>query len=200
MRISSIKQQVKRAERYSVFVDDKYSFSLSELGLINSGLHVGQEIDKEELEGLKDTALYDKFYNNVLNLLARRPRSEWEIHDYLKRKDSPAPLIEKILNKLSKNGYVNDKEFARIWIENRRLLRPTSRRKLIAELKQKRVSQEAITEAIGQDETDETQVLKDLIAKKRKIARYQDDQKLMRYLAGQGFNFDNIKSALGSQD
>lgn len=197
MKISAIKQQIKRAERYSVFIDDKYSFSLSELGLINSGLHAGQEIDKEGLENLKDTALYDKFYNNVLNLLARRPRSEWEIRDYLKRKNSPAPLIEKILNKLSKNGYVNDKEFARIWIENRRLLRPTSRRKLIAELKLKRISDEAITEAISQDETDEIQVLRDLAAKKRKIARYQDDQKLIRYLAGQGFNFGDIKNVLG---
>lgn len=196
MQITSIKQQIKREGRYSVFVDGKYSFSLSELGLINSGLHVGQEISKEELEKLKDTALYDKFYNNVLNLLARRVRSEWEIRDYLKRKNSPAPLIEEILNKLSNNNYVNDREFARMWVENRRLLRPTSRRKLMAELKAKRVSEEDIKKALEQDETDEEQVLKELVAKKRKIARYRDDQKLMRYLADQGFNYTDIKSAL----
>ena len=193
MTITDIKQQVKREGRYSIFIDGKFGFGLSESGLLSSGLYVGQELSKEEIEKLKDTALYDKFYNNVLNLILRRRRSEWEIREYLKRKNSPAPLVEELLNKLSNNNYVNDSDFARAWIENRRLLRPTSRRKLVLELKQKRVSEEVINEALGADTTDEKQVLKELITKKRKIARYKDDTKLMRYLISQGFNYHDIK-------
>ena len=46
MKITSIKQQVKRADRYSIYVDDKYSFSLSEQELLSIKIKVGQEVTK----------------------------------------------------------------------------------------------------------------------------------------------------------
>ncbi|MBI3624310.1 hypothetical protein HY218_01620, partial [Candidatus Saccharibacteria bacterium] len=48
MKITSIRQQTKRADRYSIFVDGKYAFSLSEGELITSGVHTGQELTKVE--------------------------------------------------------------------------------------------------------------------------------------------------------
>jgi regulatory protein len=62
------------------------------------------------------------------------------------------------------------------------------------ELKQKHVSEDVIRQTLEEDETDERDQLKALIAKKR--GRYPDRQKLMQYLARQGFRFDDIKSAL----
>lgn len=196
MKITAIKQQVKDHARYSIFVDDKFSFGLSELGLINSGIKIGQEISKEDLANYKDTSELDKLYGRVLNLLARRPRSEWEIRDNLKRKNVDPEKIDSILNMLSKRGYVDDKEFATRWVENRRLLKSISRRKLVVELKQKRISEDVISEVIAQDETDELEVLMDEIAKKRRQTRYQEDSKLIAYLARQGYNYGDIKQAL----
>jgi regulatory protein len=196
MKISAIKQQVKRTDRYSIFVDGKYAFSLSELGLIHNGLHTGQEIEKEELKKLKETSKTDKLYNRVLALVARRPRSEWEITEYLRRKDSPDSTTKEILNKLSKIGMVDNKKFAELWIENRRLLRPTSRRRLVQELKQKRIAEEIINEVLKADTADEMDVLNELIIKKRRQTKYHDNLKLMQYLARQGFSYSDIKSAL----
>lgn len=196
MKITAIKQQVKDHARYSIFVDDKFSFGLSELGLINSGIKIGQEISKEDLANYKDTSELDKLYGRVLNLLARRPRSEWEIRDNLKRKNVDPEKTDSILNMLSKRGYVDDKEFATRWVENRRLLKSISRRKLVVELKQKRISEDVISEVIAQDETDELEVLRDEIAKKRRQTRYQEDSKLIAYLARQGYNYGDIKQAL----
>lgn len=196
MQITDVKQQIKRSDRYSIFVDGKYAFSLSEGGLVDSRLHIGQEVTKEELEKLKDTALLDKIYNKVLGLLARRQRSEWEIREYLKRNETPPLLTEEILNKLSELNYVDDKKFATMWVENRRLLKSTSLRRLKLELKQKRVPDEMIQEVLVDDETDEKQVLRELVEKKQKITRYQDKQKLMQYLIRQGFNYGDIKDVL----
>ena len=98
MKITAIKQQVKNPGRYSVFVDEKYSFSLSELALVNSELKLNQELSKDELAKLKEESDLDKAYNRVLNLLARRARSEWEIRDYLKRKKYEQDTIDKLLN------------------------------------------------------------------------------------------------------
>lgn len=196
MKITDIKQQVKRQDRYSIYVDGKYAFSFSESELLNLGLRIGQEFPEGELEKLKKSAIEDKAYMRALDLIARRQRSEWELRDYLKRKDYEQDVIEKIVNRLSEAGYVNDKKFAEAWVNNRRLLKATSKRKLQMELRQKRVSDEVIREVLAEDETDEQQVLKDLIAKKRTQTKYQDEIKLKQYLLRQGFGYDDIRSVL----
>lgn len=196
MKITDIKAQVKREGRYSIFVDGKYSFSLSENELLNTGLKIGQEFDAPGLEQLKTKAVEDKAMMRAYDLLARRPRSRWEMQEYLRRKDYPTELIEKILNTLSDKGYLDDEKFARAWIENRRLLKKTSKRQLMLELQQKRISSDTISKVLAEDETDEQQVVRDVIAKKRTQTRYQDDQKLIAYLLRQGFSYDDIRSAL----
>lgn len=196
MKVTDIKQQVKRPDRYSVYVDGKYCCAFSEAGLLKSGLRVGQELSEQELNSIKDEAVLDKAKTRVFELIARRPRSQWEIEDYLKRKGYEPEIIQEILDVLSKLGYIDDLDFAKRWIANRRLLKSTSRRRLVQELRQKRVSDEIIEQALETDETDEREVLKELIARKRKQAKYQDDLKLMQYLARQGYNYDDIKSSL----
>lgn len=200
MKITDIKQQVKRADRYSIYVDEKYSFSLSESELLTLSLRIGQEFSKEGLTELKQKAVLEKGYDSCLGLIARRPRSEWELRDYLKRKDYEPEEINTILNMLSNRGYVNDTDFAHRWIESRRLLKATSKRRLRQELKQKRVPDEIIDEALVNDDTDEREVLKELIERKRNQTKYQDDLKLMQYLSRQGYNYDDIKSTLNDND
>jgi regulatory protein len=197
MKITDIKQQVKRQDRYSIYVDEKYIFSLSENELLNLGLKIGQEFTKDELEGLKVTAILDKAYDRALNLIARRLRSEWEIRDYLRRKDYTPALIDTIVNKLSMSGYVDDAKFAEAWVRNRRLLKPTSRRRLVQELRAKRVPDDVIDQVLESDEADELDILRQLVEKKRH--RYPDKLKFMQYLARQGYNYDDIKTVLDEQ-
>lgn len=194
VKITAIKQQVKRTGRYSVFVDGVYAFSLSESGLIASRLASGQEIDAAELKKLKQAAGLDKAYGNALRYVAMRPRSEWELADYFKRKGVDEDAARQITQRLRELDLLSDLAFARAWVASRRLLKATSKRRLVLELKQKHVPDEIITEVLAEDETDERTVLKALIEKKRR--RYPDDQKLMQYLARQGFGYDDIKAAL----
>ncbi len=84
MKVTKIEQQAKTKGRYSVFIDDKFAFGISELGLINVGLKIGQELSEDEVEQLKNEAKLDKLFNQVLALIMRRPRSQWEIENYLK--------------------------------------------------------------------------------------------------------------------
>lgn len=199
MKISDIKQQIKRQDRYSIYVDGKYTFSFGESELLRSGLHINKELTAGELETLKDAAVLDKAYDRALNYISLRPRSEWEIRSYLKRKDYPPALIDLILNKLSISNYVDDEAFTRAWVESRRMLKAISKLRLSQELRLKRVSDEIIKRILDEDETDELTVLKELIAKKRKQTRYQDNLKLMQYLARQGYNYQDIKAALSSE-
>lgn len=196
MKITAIKQQVKRADRYSVFVDRKYEFSLSDMALLESKLAAGQELTEGQVRDFKQLSADDKVYNNVLRFLAIRPRSRWEIEFYLTRKKASPALTDKILNKLSIVGLIDDEKFAQSFVNDRRLLRPTSRRKLVNELRQKHVAGDIIEKVIGTDQDDERAALQAVIESKRRQAKYRDDLKLMQYLARQGFNYGDIKEAL----
>jgi regulatory protein len=194
MKITAIKQQVKRADRYSVFVDETYAFSVSESALLELRLASGQELDAKRLAELKEASGADKAYGNALRYVAMRPRSEWELQTYLRRKEVEEPVAESIIERLRNVRLLDDVAFARAWVANRRLLKATSLRKLRLELKQKRVAEPVIDQILAEDDTDERDALRQLVAKKR--ARYPDDLKLMQYLARQGFSYDDIKSVL----
>lgn len=198
MQITAIKQQVKRTDRYSIYVDGKYAFSLSESGLISGGLASGQELDAAELKRLKKAAGLDKAYYNSLRYVAMRPRSEWEMQMYLKRKDADQATADEVIRRLRDLNMLSDLDFARSWIANRRLLKSTSKRRLRLELMQKHVPNDLIDEALAEDATDERQALRELVEKKRR--RYPDRLKFMRYLASQGFNYDDIKSVIDEED
>jgi len=194
MKITEIKAQVKVPGRFSIFVDGKYTFSLSDTALLEEKLHVGQGLDAAEVKRLKQVSSDDKLYGQALRYVAIRPRSEWEIRSYLQRKSAPPALADQILSKLRNMRMVDDVNFSRAWIENRRLLRPTSKRKLQQELRAKHVNTEVIGQVLAADETDERTALRELIAKKR--SRYPDKLKLMQYLARQGFGYDDIKAVI----
>lgn len=200
MQITDIKQQVKTQGRYSIYVDGKFVFGLSELALMNSGLRIGLELTGEELSDLKSAARVDKAYNQALGQVARRPRSEWEMREYLRRKEYDPELVQQIVDRLYEGNWLSDLEFARRWVENRRLLKSTSKRRLQQELKAKRVSDQVIDEVLREDETDDRSVLADLVARKRTQSRYQDPQKLMAYLMRQGYNYGDVKDAMADMD
>jgi SOS response regulatory protein OraA/RecX len=75
-------------------------------------------------------------------------------------------------------------------------LKPSSRRKLVADLRKKHIDPDIIESAIGSEKDDERAALKATIERKRRQTKYQNDEKLMQYLARQGFNYQDIKEAL----
>ncbi len=199
MKITTIKQQAKRSDRYSIFVDGKYAFSLSESALLESKLSSRQDLTEGQLREFKQVSADDKLNQQTLRYAALRPRSKWEVEFYLSRKQASPSLAESILNKLSKIGLVDDRKFAEAFVHDRRLLRPASRRKLINELRKKHLDDETIQEAVGNDSRDEQAVLREVITRKRRQSKYHDIDKLMQYLARQGFNYGDIKAVLGEE-
>ena len=194
MEVTNIKQQVKRADRYAIYIDGKYVLSLGETELLNSGLAIGSQLSKEEVSKLKDRAVIDKALDATMRFVAIRPRSEWEVLAYIKRKKYDEEVAEEILNRLSGSGFIDDESFARSWVSNRRLLKPVSKRRLIQELRQKRVDNSVIDKILAEDEVTDIATLQQLINKKRSL--YKDNLKFMQYLARQGYSYQDVKQAL----
>lgn len=198
MKITKITQQLKRPGRYSVFVDEAYAFSLSETALLDSGLARGRELTPHELADFKQLSLDDKVYGQALRYIAMRQHSTWEMQQYMQRKGAAPDLIDQIIIKLTKIGLLDDYKYAATYAQNRRLLRSSSKRKIMSELKQKRLPDGAITAALGSDPNEERSALSEMIIRKRRQSKYQDDTKLMQYLARQGFGYGDIKQALST--
>jgi len=196
VKITAIRPQQKRTDRFAVFVDGVYSFSLSESAVLASGITLGQEIDTKQLGEYRQGSENDKLYVQTLRFITLRLRSEWEVEHYLQRKNASPALIKEILNKLRVLQLVDDARYAQSYIHDRQLARPTSRRKLTFELRKKHVPQSVIDSALNGEERDEQQAIISLIERKRLQTRYADDLKLMQYLSRQGFHYSDIKEAL----
>ncbi len=200
MKITAIKQQIKQAGRYSIYVEGKYAFSLSADSLLASKLVNSQELSEAEVREFRQLSEDDKLYNRALRYVAIRPRSKWEITQYLERKKASPTLSQELLNKLSNVGLIDDNKFAQAFVNDRRLLRPTSRRKMINELRKKHIANEVIEAVLGSEPEPEQTALRDIIARKRTQTRYKDDLKLMQYLSRQGFGYGDIKTALQADE
>lgn len=207
MKITAITPQKKDPNRINVMVDGAYRFSLDIFQYADLGLKVGREYTDEELTTLEQESTFGKLYARALEYCLMRHHSAKEVRDYLYRKTRDSrtkagdikkgvlpEIADKVFERLVEKGYVDDEKFARYWVENRNMTKGASKRKLQAELQAKGVNRTIIERLLSESlRTDEAEIMK-VIAKKRK--RYPDDQKLMQYLARQGFSYDDIKQAL----
>ena len=211
MKITAITAQVRDQDRVNVLVDGKYRFSLDILQLGSLGIKVGKEYTEAEIVALEEESQFGKLYTRALEYSLVRPRSRREINDYLYRKTRDAPtktggirkgvskeLTVRVFERLVEKNYVDDEKFARFWIENRNLRKGTSMRKLSAELSAKGVDRAIIDRLLDETDREDEDELRKIIAKKRH--RYDDEQKLMAYLARLGFSYDDIKSALSEEE
>lgn len=206
MKITAISPQVRDKERLNIFIDGKYRLSLLISQYADSGFRVGDEISETELTVLESESVFGKVYTRALEYALARPRSIKEMRDYLYRKTRDTrtktgvikkgvseTITTRVLERLKDRGYVNDEHFTRWWLENRNIRKGTSLRKLQAELRAKGIEAGLIEQLMAAAPRDDKEEIQKIITKKR--SRY-DDQKLMQYLARQGFRYDDIREAL----
>lgn len=194
--ITKISAQRQREDICNISIDGQYAFALSALEVGELRLQVGQTIGQDEVDELAQRADISRSYSLAVRYLATRMRSRAEVVAYLEGKG--AADTERVLDRLTEAGLIDDEAFARAWVDDRRHFRPRSRQMLMAELKRKGLGDEAIAE--GLRETDELSNAIAIARKRVRIQRSADTQKLYAYLARQGFDGDVIKKALKRLD
>lgn len=193
--ITDIQQQKNNPNRYSIYVDGKYAFPMSANSLLSSGLYPNQEVSEQDLLKIREQAGYAKAYDQALNYISLRKRTQKEVKDYLRRKEYDDTVIDHVIERTIDLKLLDDSDFAASFVRDRQLLKPRSKRQLTAELRKKGASPEAIESALAEvGEDDELEALQDVIQKKGR--RYADQSKLIQYLLGQGFDYGLIKRAL----
>jgi regulatory protein len=193
--ITALQLQKRNKERVNVFVDGEYAFAVSLT--MAATLRKGQRLAAEDIEALKEDGEVDLAYQRALRYLGMRPRSSAEIVTYLKRKEYDESIVDIVVNRLHKQGYLDDEAFARFWVENRNRFRPRGSQALRYELRQKGVERETIDSTLEEQDDDGAA----WAAVEGKIDRWVDlekmefEQKLMAFLARRGFRYDVCRRA-----
>jgi regulatory protein len=199
MKITAFKQQIKNPGRVSVFVDEKYSFSLTLDQLADSKLKNGDELDAAKLKKLNKLSIDGKLRARALEWLLNRPHSEREFTDYMYRKKADPELTQKLAGEFISKGYLSNENYAK-WLVDLRQRKGKSNRAIQSELSSKGVSREVAAEVLS-EHNNEDERLKILIEKKKANSRYKNDQlKFIKYLTSQGFSYSDVKRRLNEDE
>lgn len=200
-QVTDIQKQKKRDNRYSIFIDGDYAFSLSDLELSSSTLEIGKSVRTDEIQELQKLSDEGKAYGRALSYLSMRQRSRRELTDYLRRHGYADAVIEPVINKLAGYHLVDDAALASSWVADRKALKPRSRRMIEQELRGKGIDAEDLEQALAEVSVeDELAMLNQIITKKISLSRYQERDKLISYLVSQGFGYALVKRAIAEFD
>lgn len=214
MIITRISKQKKKSDRYNVYVDEIYSFSISANDLLKSSISTGIEINKQDLKNYKRQASKSFLLDACLIYLSLRPHSTKEIYQYIKRKIYSKPelkehigkeieqISKEIINYLSSKSYLNDKDFT-TWLTTQRnnSKTPKSISHIKYELYQKGISAEIIEEVLKDQDIPNEREKANLIAgkkfkqlKSRNKSNLEIKKALYTHLSQKGFSWEIIQS------
>jgi len=150
-KITALQVQKRNPNRVNIHLDGEYAFGLARI--VAAWLQVGQILDDEKIAKLQAEDAHERAIQQALLFLSYRARSEKEIRQNLSKHEIPETVIEETLERLRRDGFANDKNFASAWVENRSTFRPRGRRALALELRQKGIDDTTIESALeGIDE------------------------------------------------
>lgn len=208
MVITALRQQIRDPERVNIFIDGKYEFSLTLSQIVAEKIKVGHNLSEGDLAELRQKSTNEKLRLRAINWVLIRPRSQKELLDYLRglqyksKTNKKSQLsnggisditIQAIANECIHRKLVDDTQFARWWVD-RSSRQQKSNRYLQTELLQKGIDRAIITDALSS--RSENVQLAAYVKKLKTKSKYQDAQKLTRFLVSKGYDYSLVKEAL----
>ena len=165
MRIIKYKKGSKGL--YKVELDDGRVLSLYEDVILKFDLLLKKEIMDSDLDSINKYNLECDVYSVALNNIKSRFKSEFELRNILKKKEYPDEYIELAINKLIKQGYLNDRLFARSYINNQMLTTSRGPLRIQRDLLDKKIDYNVINEELSVfSEEEQMMKIKKIISKK----------------------------------
>lgn len=181
--ITAIETQRRDPERVNVYLDGQFAFGFSKLVAVSRGLVEGRALSPAEIEALRSEDDVEKAFGAALNFLSFRPRSRREIEDYFRRRKLDPDVGVAVVERLERIGVLDDREFARFWVENRQSFQPRGTRALKAELRQKGIESEIIDDTLA-DLGDEEDTAYAAGMKKARSYSTTDEREFFRKMLG----------------
>jgi regulatory protein len=198
--ISSLQRIPRKGEFLVTFSDGSYVRVLKD-HLDAAGIEEGRRISRTRIIELESAYRLARARQAALRLLKVRPRTELELRRRLKAAGNAEDTVARVIADLKAEGLVDDRIFARIWIEEKVCKGETGRVRIRRDLETKGVAGEVVAEELDRrlSSRDESRAAEALAVKKidrlRGASRREAVQKAYAYLVRRGFDSDVASEA-----
>lgn len=193
MTITAIEKR-KRESRYDIYLDGELAATLSDEAILTYRLKSGKELDEQEWREIVCEAEKQDAVNAILAALSVKPYTERMAKDKLQQKGFVPLAIDYAVAKMVDYGYIDDADYAVEYVEETKSSR--SKLRIKHDLQQKGVSAVLIDTALSKMDEEEA-CRRSLWRKGRGKGCDEDTQnKLTKYLLGQGFAYDTVRKCV----
>lgn len=204
MIITKVSAQ-KRPGRYNIFLDGKYAFSVGEKTVAEFVLLKGKELDDEQVEKIRQFAAAAKASDLAAHFLSYEPRTIFEVLQYLKKHEISDEAANSAVNQLNELGYLDDRQYAKLFIKNDLRVGSDGPKSLLRKLTQKgvdpEISQTELDEVMDEDWIEVGQrVIKSMIHQAGKLAQRELKRKMKTKLLMHGFDGGISSEIIASLD
>lgn len=204
MRVTEITEVSKSRMRIST--DEELTFVLYRGELRRLRIRQGEEIEKEALRAVMEEILPKRARLRAMNLLKNRDYTVRQLGDKLREGGYPEEIIEEALNYVQGFRYTDDLRYAENFI--RCHIQDRSRRRIESDLLGRGIDRDTLESAWAGFEAeggcqDEQAMIQALLAKKgfdRGTAQPKERQRMYGYLMRKGFDCEQVRKALLSED
>ena len=182
--------------------DDKYLILKLEV-FLKSGLKKGDEISEDCFSFLIEQNKLFYIKQKAFRLLGRRQHSSSELRRKLWNKDYEQKLIDEVIEDLSKNGYIDDTEFIRVFVAEKSKTKNWSRKRIKSELIKRGLDSKLIDKILSEQYSESDFDNASTVAKKkvevltkRNLEKKELRTKLSTYLFSKGFDYEVIKDVV----
>lgn len=188
------------------FGDNKHTISVDTYATF--GLYEGKELSDEELRELLYHDLHSELQEKVLNYASYSPRTELQIRRYIRKhvKKNEAEidgqkLEDEMVKKLKEFKYIDDVEYAKLFVRSRIKSKPKSRYFLFLELCEKGIEKELANQTLDEMLPSSFEMLKKVFEKKYRDEEITfEDKKKIAFLQRKGFSWDDISRLINEKN
>ena len=196
------KIQAVTKQKYRIELDGQPAFVIYKGELSRYGIKEGQEIPGPVYRELVGQVLTKRAKLRAMHLLESMDRTRAELERKLQAGEYPREAVEAALAYVESFGYLDDRRYARHYVECKKEGRGKARLKM--ELAQKGVDRSIIEEVLEEAELDDCRdTIRELVRKRRRGSGSMDDrerQRIYGYLMRKGFSSSEILSVLKEKE
>jgi len=180
----------------AVYVDGDEALRVHRDSVAAAGLRPGDRLDPDALERKLDAAQEAEAYRHALDALAGRDRTVTELRRRLAARKLPQPIIATVLERLRDQGLLDDRRYAREYVQRqgaRRGLGPAALRAKLAQLGMApSLVDEALSEELpdGRQESIAQALARQRLSRLRSTDRRDLRPRLYQFVVRRGFDPD----------
>ena len=195
----------KCKNKYKVYFDDESTLDLYENVILKHDLLLKKEIDNKKLELIKTDNEKEEIYDVALKYYSIKMRTKNELVIYLKKKNYSDNDIDNTINRLLKEGIINDERYAKAYINDKFNLSSSGPNKIKNELLKNGIDESIINNYLDEINREDIDLKLDrLIDKKIKVTKNCSGNvlkyKIMNYFINEGYDKNDVERILNNKN